>query len=161
MKRIAVLAAMAASLLVVPAAVAEPLSPGCFLTGGGTVDGESFGGQAGSFQDGSIDGTWTHVTSDGHLITTDVDTLDCQKNGGEPAPPAVDFSIARVTGTSTWDGEPGYIVAVQVQDYGEPGTGGDMYRIVLADEGGNVLYTSAGILDGGNIQIVSTNGGRP
>lgn len=165
MKRIMVLVVAGVSLLVVPTAAAQQLSPLCFLTGGGTVNGDSFGGQAGSFRDGSIDGTWSHVTSDGNQFQGDIDALSCQKNGGDPEPPAVDFSIANVSGTGTWNGEPGYTFGASLQDHGEPGARepgtGDSYHVVVSDADGGFVYAAGGVLDDGNIQIIPTNPGRP
>ncbi len=158
---IATMAALATlPLLSGSASALEGSSPRCFITGGGTVDRDNFGGHAASYRNRpAIEGEWTHRTADGRTLHGDVDDLLCERNGGEPAPPAVLFSVARFGGTGTFDGQ-AVLWSATAQDHGEPGDD-DRYTILITDLDGAVIYTIGGILDSGNFQIHPTNPGHP
>jgi hypothetical protein len=132
----------------------------CFVTGGGTIDGDSFGGTAKVFRDGTADGSWTHNTLDGRTLQGDVDILGCTRNGGDPEHPDVPFSIAHFSGTGRFDGQD-VTFSVQVEDDGEPGAGRDTYAITIVGPGGNLAYNVGGIIDTGNVQIIPANPGHP
>lgn len=159
------LAALAALPLLGGSASALVPSPRCFITAGGTVDGDRFGGHAASYRRRTVeggqqvDGRWTHTTADGRRLRGDIDGLFCRRNGGDPERPAVDFSVADFHGRGTFDGEP-VVFGARVQDHGEPGDD-DRYHIAIEGLDGTVIYMSGGILDSGNVQIHPVNFGHP
>src|SRR5690606_20920463 len=72
-----------------------PKKPGrCWVTGGGQIDGETFGGNAKPFRDGSVDGEWNHVDHQGnhfHGDPTEIITCDVVDGPGA-SPPQVEFN---------------------------------------------------------------------
>lgn len=170
--RLAVLLPALMVFLAVPTVTyAIPISPQCFISGGGWInhsaeqsnarESDSFGGRAHSYADGRIDGRWTHTLRDGRTFHGEIDELVCRRDGGDPGHPEVLFSIGRLGGTGTFDGEPGYVFNVDVSDHGERGND-DRYHFLFSDPATEeVVYVIGGIISGGNIQIHPTNRGHP
>jgi hypothetical protein len=168
MKRLLVLGLLAAIVASIAPAAATSFAVGCFITGGGRVPTaypgsglDTLSGEASSRRDHSAEGTWTHITADGHEFRGAVDILSCRAGGGgDPGHPKVDFTLGNMTGTGTWDGTSGHTFEVEIVDRGEQGYG-DRYGIRIDDPDGNLLYRTVGYLTSGDIQVHPVNPGHP
>jgi hypothetical protein len=60
-----------------------------------------------------------------------------------------DFKTALVYGTATIDGSGSFAFRIRMTDNGEPGTGQDVYGIIIS----NGYDSGDKVLEGGNIQI--------
>lgn len=141
----------------------EPPKPvgRCWITGGGQLVRDAFGGNAKPFRDGSVDGQWNHVTAGGDHFHGQPDTIACSDAGPPGADhPVVEFNQADFSGSGTWNGASGYTFEVTVIDHGEPGRD-DFYSLTVFDSGGGVVYTIDGTISRGNIQVHPPNPGHP
>ena len=142
-----------------PGSQALEFTPRCFIDGGGTIDGDSFGGHAASYRkDSEVRGHWTHRTSDGRTLEGRVDELICRVER-DPGHPSGEFSQMAFQGSGTFAGQ-AIRFHVNADDYGEPGDE-DLYQIVISGPGSEIVYEIGRQLDGGNLQIHPANGGHP
>jgi hypothetical protein len=121
---------------------APPSTPGAKVTAGGwipvTGGKATFGLTARANANGSPSG---HLTYQDHVEDRTV------KSTAVTAV-TVDGNCARVLGTATVNGTPGYGFDVTVCDNGEPGKDTDTFLLFMSD-----AYTRGGTLGGGNVQI--------
>jgi len=115
-----------------------PSSPGAKITAGGWI--QVPGGKA-TF------GLTAKGNPSGHLTYQD-HALDRTVKSTAITSVAVTGNCARILGTATVNGTPGFGFEVDVCDNGEPGKGADTFSILMNDG-----YSRAGTLDGGNVQI--------
>jgi len=151
----------------------------CWLTMGGFLNGNfrsghkdnTFGGNVGPPPSGS----WEHIQREGKTATFnfhshDAHVIQCIDDGGDgPCNPKGDANIILFGGTGTYNFGTGSrdedaIWTARAEDRGEPGrqgsqTGGcgsaDFYSINVTQPDGTPVFSAAGYLDGGNIQIHS------
>ncbi|MCL2451031.1 MAG: hypothetical protein FWD17_18965, partial [Polyangiaceae bacterium] len=158
-----------------------PTEGGCWVTGGGfIVDGDghdSFGGNAKSMKDGSIQGEWEHVdhgTGDklhgqpSYLVCRHIDEPGPGQPGGKKG---FTDNQAYYGGPARWfDGtgwNDGYWFDVVVVDHGEnKGAPPDSYQITVrlmssGNASGTIVYQTGGDQSGGNIQLHPPNNGHP
>lgn len=143
-----------------------PKKPGrCWVTGGGQIDGETFGGNAKPFRDGSVDGEWNHVDHQGnhfHGDPTEIITCDVVDGPGA-SPPQVEFNRIIFEGVGTWTELGGASIPVTfrvvIEDHGEPGRL-DEYTLTVFS-GTTVIHSVSGVIDRGNLQIHPSNPGHP
>jgi hypothetical protein len=65
---------------------------------------------------------------------------------------SLDRTKSWFSGSGRLNGTEGYTFRARAYDFGEPGRT-DEFEITIYDSGGNQVYTSGSLLDGGNIQI--------
>jgi hypothetical protein len=132
----------------------------------------TFGGNVGPPPSGS----WEHIQRNGktevfNFHSHDAHVLECSNDGlAGPCHPAGDDNVIDFGGTGTYSLNGGArtgqaTFTAEAQDHGEPGnqpqhSGGcgtpDYYTITVNDATtGEVVFTAAGYLDGGNVQIHS------
>lgn len=147
------------------AGVAPPPPPGrCWITGGGQIDGETLGGNAKPFRDGSVGGHWNHVDHEGGHLNANPDTIVLCDFVGPPeaSPPSVEFNRIIFEGTGTWAERGGDTIPVTFQviviDHGEPEE--DVYTLMVFS-GTTLIHSISGDLDRGNLQIHPSNPGHP
>jgi uncharacterized repeat protein (TIGR01451 family) len=150
----------------------------CWLTMGGFLNANirsghkdnTFGGNVGPPPSGS----WEHIQRDGKDIlfnfhSHDAHVFECGNDGNAgPCHPAGDANFIVFGGTGSYSFGNGARTedatwTARAEDHGEPGRQGtqaggcgtpDYYTItVFNKESGEVVFTAAGFLDGGNIQI--------
>jgi hypothetical protein len=150
----------------------------CWLTMGGFLNADmksgskddTFGGNVGPPPSGS----WEHIQRVGstevfNFHSHDAHVIRCFNDGlAGPCHPAGDSNVIDFGGTGTYSINGGArtgnaTFTAEAQDHGEPGnqpqhTGGcgtpDYYTITVKDATtGQVVFTAAGFLDGGNVQI--------
>ncbi len=198
MKKILGISLIVLTMLIVPA-VARAIVPGegggCWLSGIGTigcpgeVQHDSFGGNAMTKKDGSVKGSWTHISIASEVIFSgEVHYLVCKDFPSLPGPdvPVASPNYANFGGTGKLNGQDGYFFDVKVFDHAEPGIYRDRYSIDIYDENKALVYhadghitdichgcldpsvpedlawvSDMGCISGGNFQIQPPNAGHP
>jgi hypothetical protein len=124
----------------------------CSVTGDGQLnDGGSVAGNAITNKKGA-GGAWSHTTSDGNVLSGDVEWVDCRKSTLDSKAFA---GFAEFGGSASWNGEDGYRFRVNVQDSGDQNAP-DNYRILIDDVRsgkGEFVYRTNSSVENGNIQI--------
>jgi uncharacterized repeat protein (TIGR01451 family) len=150
----------------------------CWLTMGGFLNADMKSGSKDNTFGGNVgpppSGSWEHIQRDGktevfNFHSHDAHVIACSNDGlAGPCHPAGDANVIDFGGTGAYSLNGGArtgnaTFTAEAQDHGEPGnqpqhTGGcgtpDYYTITVKDATtGEVVFTAAGYLDGGNIQI--------
>jgi uncharacterized repeat protein (TIGR01451 family) len=150
----------------------------CWLTMGGFLNANMRSGNKDNTFGGNVgpppSGSWEHIQRNGkdevfNFHSHDAHVIACSNDGtAGPCHPDGDANVIEFGGTGSYslDGGKREFAATftaRAEDHGEPGrqgtqTGGcgtpDYYTITVKDaETGQVVFTAAGYLDGGNIQI--------
>jgi len=153
-----------------------PSDGGCWVTGIGYLidaDGrDNFGGNGMPMKSGRIRGEWEHQDhGTGDKLHGAVGYLYC-RHVDEPGPdvPKATANQAYWGGTGRWytptgDWQEGYWFDVMAEDHGEPGKTDEYYFSVRKMDAsgavGAVIYSTGGVLAGGNFQIHPPNDGHP
>jgi hypothetical protein len=158
-----------------------PTAGGCWITGiGFLVDSggkDNFGGNGMPMKAGYIRGEWEHQDhATGDKLHGRIRYLSCRQvdepGPGVPNGPNHDFKInqAYYGGAGRWytpatGWQEGYWFDVMAEDHGEPGKTDEYYfNVRTMDAAGNVgpvIYSTGGVLGGGNFQIHPPNTGHP
>jgi hypothetical protein len=157
-----------------------PSAGGCWITGiGFLVDSggkDNFGGNGMPMKQGYIRGEWEHQDhASGDKLHGRVAYLSCrhvdEPGPGQPSGPDHDFNInqayyggpGRWFENGTW--QEGYWFDVMAEDHGEPGKTDEYFFSVRTMDAngqpGAVIYSTGGVLGGGNFQIHPPNTGHP
>ncbi len=197
MKKITAICLTVLAMFIVPSLTAAlaPELGGCWVSGIGTVgcggEGEfaSFGGNAMTMKDGSVRGSWTHISIGSEVMFHgEVSYIVCETFPSLPGPnvPKAYPNYANFGGTGKFNGEGGYSFDVKVFDHGEPGIYRDRYSIAIYDPDMLLVYDAdgqitkdchvceynsvptglewvleLGCISGGNFQIHPVNAGHP
>jgi hypothetical protein len=158
-----------------------PSDGGCWITGIGYVndpDGrDNFGGNGMPMKAGYLRGQWEHDDhGTGDKFHGSIGYLSC-RHVDEPGPGVPSGSDHSFTFNQAYYGGPGrwfqpgvgwqdgYWFDVMAEDHGEPGSSDEYYfsvrRMLDSTNVGPVLYSTGGVLGGGNFQIHPPNDGHP
>lgn len=158
-----------------------PAEGGCWVTGIGHLldsDGrDNFGGNGMPMKAGYIRGEWEHQDhGTGDKLHGRIEYLYCrhvdEPGPGVPNGPDHTFAInqAYYGGPGRWyepskGWQDGYWFDIMAEDHGEPGKTDEYYFAVRTMDAsghvGPVIYSTGGVLAGGNFQIHPPNSGHP
>jgi hypothetical protein len=145
------------ALIVIPSTALFIEEGGCWVTAGGTMDYSgyfsSFGGTIMTMKDGTVHGTWNHVSDylspegeKGIKFTGDMQYIVCKKYPTLPGPgtPKAYPNYANFGGIGKLNGVDGYYFDVRVFDHGEPGNNLDRYSINIYNSVHNLVVHEDG-----------------
>jgi hypothetical protein len=116
------------------------------VSGGGTIEGATFGGTAMSMKSGQEIGQWTHNVAGAFIFQGDVNFLAISYFSPE----------AYFGGSGRYNGEEGYTFEVLVRDDDI-----DQYHITIYDSSNTEIYDADEDLTGGNIILLPATNGHP
>jgi hypothetical protein len=136
----------------------------CVLSGDGVIStGDSFSVDAKVTQ-GAFTGNFRLVAPNGDIFEGSVTSMHCRRDGGGgPGAPNTFPNIADFEGFGTFNGAPGFEFAATAHDHGEGNLKqrlADDLAFQVADSTA-VVYSEAGLVTEGNIQIIPTNPAHP